>query len=170
MIKNILFGGLGGEIFKTTYPSERKNIVMDPWGSRPGNPIEAWVYKKITETISEVFFDDKSKQSGSITKEDVERISRLIADGRNQGVEELEIKISKDFGVKLEAAATLPFEVPVNAKALLCKQDNGEYLIKVKYLPPASIDGLRDLHELHKQGALSDEEYAEAKKRVIQRL
>ena len=131
---------------------------------------------KIAEKIVEIIFEDNSKHSSSITEEDSKHISQLIAKGREQGLEELEIKISKDLGTKLEASATLPIEVPINASASLDKKTNGEYSIKVKYAPIKASEGdekvkfLRELHKLHEDGILTDAEYTDAKKKAIEKL
>ena len=144
-------------------------------GIMPVNPLDP-LTKSIVDKILEVIFEDNSKNSSSITEEDSKQISQLIAQGREQGLEELDIRISKDLGAKLEASATLPIEVPVNASAALEKKSNGEYCIKVKYAVIKASEGdekvkyLRELHQLHKDGILTDEEYTEAKKKAIEKF
>lgn len=137
---------------------------------QPCDPVGDMIYRKLSEKIWEVIFEDRSKNSPTITKEDCDNISRMIDEGRKKNLEELEIKISKDLGFKLEATAGLPVEVPINVSAQLCKNSQGEYSIKVRYLPKTIEERLYDLKELHEKRLLTDEEYTEAKRRIIEKI
>lgn len=137
---------------------------------QPCDPVGDMICRKLSEKIWEVIFEDRSKNAPTITKEDCDNISRIIDEGRKKNLEELEIKISKDLGIKLEASAVLPVEVPINVSAQLCKNSQGEYSIKVKYLPKTIEERLYDLKELHEKRLLTDEEYTEAKRRIIEKI
>ena len=157
-------------VFSSIFEDKTNPIISHPLPYLR-DPIAEYLIKKITEHLFEVDYEDHSKQSSSITQEDVQRISQIIAEAKKQGLEELDIKISKDFGAKLAAAATLPIEVPVNASLELNQNQFGEYTIKVKFQRPnEEMLKLQNLYELHQQGVLTDEEFAEAKKRIIDRM
>ena len=74
------------------------------------------------------------------------------------------------MGVQFEASGTLPIELPINVSAKLNKNRAGQYCIKIKYLPMDKIDQIKRLAELHENGSLTDQEFSNAKKRIIERL
>ncbi len=103
-----------------------------------------------------------------VRAEELDRVQELIEKGREQGLSELDIEISHEFaaGFKAKAGATIE-SIPLNVTLKLKKSGNGKYIMKVKYLPKTYTDELRDLKKLNDDGVLTDDEFTQAKKRVL---
>lgn len=143
----------------------------DPLGTNnPMDMINGWMLKKVSDRIAEVFFEDAAGNAAGITEDDAGYIIDIIEAGRKQGLEEMHINVSKELGSKIEASGTLPVEVPFNVSANLEKSGSGEYCIKVKYMPVDGLDRIAKLKTLYEAGTLTDEEFAEAKKKIIEKL
>lgn len=119
--------------------------------------------------LYDAFTDEGTDSPAEVVKEEeLERVQELIEKGREQGLSELEIEISHDFavGCKVEGGVTID-SVPANVTMDISKKRNGKYIMKVKYLPKTYTDDLRDLKKLVDDGVLTEEEFTQAKIKIL---
>lgn len=129
------------------------------------NILDLLLGKVVTEIIKSFF-----NEPADFSDNDLENIEHLINEGRRQGLEELDIKISKDLGSKIGLSVGLPIEVPIGVNLNLDKNNKGEYIINVKFKDISYKDeaeALKRYSELHKDGILTDEEFALKKKEIL---
>ena len=109
-----------------------RSVIPGPLGlglgliaPRPQDPFSGWVTRKISEKILEVVFNEQPSEKQGISETDTQQILSIIERGRQAGVDELDIKISKNLAGKLEGQANLPVEgIPVNCSARLERMTN----------------------------------------------
>ncbi|GEM_PF-1210775 len=100
---------------KATFPHGLKSLI-------PGYDM----YKLLLEPLAQRIIDDAKVNKGS----DLENIKQIIKSGKENGVDELEIKISKEAGVNIGADLS-EIGVPCNMKFEIGAQ--GETVINIKY-------------------------------------
>lgn len=123
------------------------------WLLFPGGEVAKIAYKAITSS-------DEEENYEVVRKEEIERVSRLIKEGRDSGVENIEIEISRGLAKKLELSGGGAVEgIPANAAVGIDKNSNGTYTMKVKYLPATDIDKINDYHKLLEAGKINQEQY-----------
>lgn len=155
-------------------PSMKKSLVkgflLGPtFTSIPYFPQQDILIRMLGKALAELFKKYFSNPA-DFSEDDRENIEHLIREGRRQGLEELEINISKDLGAKIDLSAGFPVKgIPLGVKISVDKKSNGDYVIRVKYLPinhMQDIEALKKYADLHEKGVLTDEEF-ERKKRDI---
>ena len=123
------------------------------------------------DTIKDLVTDndtDNSNATEMVQEDELQRVQGLIEKGREQGLSELDIKISRNLASGFKGKAGTKIEgVPVDVTVDISKAHNGEYTMKVKYLPKTYTDELRDLKKLFDDGVLTEEEFTKAKQRVL---
>lgn len=126
----------------------------------------------VTAGLHDLVTSKDEKQVPEVVREDeIKRVSNLVEQGSRQGVSEIEIEISHGLANKFSTAAGAPVEgLPVNISYDIGKQQNGKYFMKVTYLPKTPMDKIRDLKQLHDEGVLTEEEFAQAKMELIKQL
>jgi hypothetical protein len=100
---------------KTAFPHGWKSLI-------PGYDI----YKLLIEPLAQKVIDAATLSQGN----DLENIKEIIRSGKENGVDELEIKITKEAGVNI-GANLHEVGVPCNVKFKVGSQ--GETIINIKY-------------------------------------
>ena len=117
--------------------------------------------------LKKLIFD--SDDSSSV-ENDWNNIETIIKTAKENGVDELEIKISKELGDKMEISSTLPIELPVNASIKLDKKDSQNYHINIKFKEinyHEQADVLERFAELLEKGIITKEEFKKKKDEIF---
>lgn len=119
-------------------------------------------YKKLASAEAEV---------ESVVETELDYIKEVIVTAREQGLSEVSVEVSKNFAFKLGASGGIPVDgINVQANCNLDNSKNGKVVMTLKLNPDDSYSQLNKLAELHKEGVLTDSEYSEAKKRLIEKM
>lgn len=102
-------------VLQSTFPHGWKSLI-------PGYDL----YKLVVEPLAQKVIDSAALSKGN----DLENIKEIIKAGKENGVDELEIKIAKESGVNIGADLNL-IGIPCNAKFKVGAQ--GETIINIKY-------------------------------------
>ncbi|MCG6467337.1 SHOCT domain-containing protein [Vibrio parahaemolyticus] len=117
--------------------------------------------------------DGENHASSSISETEVDHINNLIEKAKLQGLTEITIDISKNLHDELSLGGNIPTPSGVNVDMKL-KSDvsgDGKFQLRVTFPPPdETIERLAQLKKLHVSGAITDEEFTNAKARVIQSM
>jgi hypothetical protein len=155
-LAKVAFGGIFGT---------NKSLVPMPYPYP--EPILLKLVGAAAKQIIEKFFSDPA----SFSDDDLKNIEHLIQEGRRQGLEEMEIRISKDLGAKIELSVNLPVEnVPIGTSLNLERKNNGDYAIHVKFGNISHKDeteALQGYHNLLKDGILTKEEFEKKKTEIL---
>lgn len=143
--------------------------TMFPWPyPYPGDDIFSDIIKKALKYVMDKFFP----KPADFGEDDLKNIEHLIQMGRLQGLEEMEIRVSKDLGSKIELSSKLPIEnIPLGTSLTLQKNNKGDYVIHVRYESVKhlrDLDALRQYDELRKQGIISEEDFERKKKQILE--
>jgi hypothetical protein len=115
--------------------------------------------------------DNDPHDSDSISENEVIRIQQLIENGRKSGVASIEIEISDSFARGLEINGQANVEaIPINVGTKIQRDRNGNFILKVEYLPAESIDKIRKLHQMYSEGILTEEEFTQAKQQALKSI
>lgn len=109
--------------------------------------------------------------SANFSEDDRENIEHLIREGRRQGLEQMEIQISKDLGQKIGLSGKLPIEnIPIGVSIEVDQKKNGSYVINVKFQPQShceDVEAIKQYAKLRQEGIISDEEFEKKKKAIL---
>ncbi|MEZ9908598.1 SHOCT domain-containing protein [Vibrio sp. 10N.261.51.A3] len=131
-----------------------------------GLPYLIYDHMKSNEESNEV-------SASSITTDEVERINDAINNAKNSGAKEVSINISRNLHDELSLGGNIPnssgLDVQMNLKS--DTSGMGQCQLHIIFLEPDEhLDKLAKLKDLHQCGALTEEEFSNAKARVIERL
>ncbi|HIF9505220.1 TPA: SHOCT domain-containing protein [Photobacterium damselae] len=111
--------------------------------------------------------------SSSISESEVNHINNLIEKAKSQGLSEITIDISKNLHDELSLGGNIPIPPDVNVDMKL-KSDvsgGGKFQLRITFpSPDETIERLAQLKKLHESGVITDEEFSNAKARVIQNI
>jgi hypothetical protein len=102
-------------VLKATFPHGWKSLI-------PGYDL----YKLVVEPLAQKVIDSATLSKGN----DIENLKEIIKAGKENGVDELEIKIAKEAGVNIGTDLN-SMGVPCNAQFKVGSQ--GETIINIKY-------------------------------------
>ena len=119
-------------------------------------------YKKLVSTEDEI---------EGIAENELDYIKEVIVTAREQGLSEVTVEVSRGFAFKLGASGSIPVDgLNVQASCDLDNSKDGKVVMTLKLNPDDSYSQLKKLAELNKEGILTDNEYSEAKKRLIEKM
>jgi hypothetical protein len=107
-------------------------------------------------------------------REEAERVSEFIKEGREEGFEKFDIEISPELAIRLEAdngfdAAINPMRLDVSVKVK--RTDNGKCILNVYYLlTDPAYGNFATAQMMYLMGTLTAEELQEKKERVLQEI
>jgi hypothetical protein len=132
-------------------------------------PIPRW--PDPTTALLKALFDKFFSDPVDFSDDDAENIEHLIEEGRRQGLEEMEIRVSKDLGGKMGLSANVPLEgVPVGVTANVEKKNNGDYIIHVKFRPKTHLEdvqAIKEYEKLFKDGTITKKQLEKKKKDIL---
>ena len=124
-----------------------------------------------TLMVLKVLFAKFFSDPVDFSDDDTENIEHLIQEGRRQGLEEMEIHVSKDLGGKMGLSANVPIEgVPVGVSANVEKKNNGDYVIHVKFRAvnhAEDLNALKSYAELRDNGTITEKEFKQKKREIL---
>lgn len=124
--------------------------------------------KYIYDELNKPLEDDSSVQ---IREEEIERVKILIKNGREQGLSEMSIKISRELSSKVSANGGAVLEgIPVNASIDATSDSNGDYVMHIKYVELGAIEKLKEIKSLYDNDILTESEFLEAKTKILNSL
>lgn len=107
----------------------------------------------------------------AVREDETTRISKLIEQGRIQGLTELEIQVSHGLARNFAVEGGAPVEgIPANVAFKIGQDASGSYVLKISYLPKPTLDKLRDLKKLYDENVISEEEFRLAKAELLKQL
>lgn len=112
---SINYNAVAALVIQGAFPHGWKSLI-------PGYEI----YKILVEPLAQKVIDAATLSQGN----DLENIKEIIRSGKENGVDELEIKIAKEAGINIGASLD-QIGIPCNAKFKVGAQ--GETIINIKY-------------------------------------
>jgi hypothetical protein len=115
----------------------------------------------------------KEISSSAISEDEVKHINQLIDNAKLRGTKELTINISSELHDEISLGGTILEPSGVNPEMKLTSDTSGSGKCQLHIIFPTPDEGLEKLEQLNKlyeAGALNEEEYSNAKARVIQTL
>lgn len=173
-IGGFLGGGLVGTIFGGGSSSGGYCGGITPrllGGIIEENP-DAKLLKEVGGKIFEILFEPSptQKQTPAITETEKNRIIEIIEEGRKRGCRELRIRISKDHSQLFAANGKIIIDLPLDISARIEESDNSELCIVVTYFEHDPAVRISQLHDLLQKGAITQEDYDNAKTSLLARM
>ena len=143
----------------------KKKTILEMSLLGPGG----WLIK---EAVKKSLPTPQEKAPTNVVKEEeIERISKLIEHGRNQGLSEIDIEISSGLASSFSSKAGANLNgIPTDVACDLSKNSSGKYTMTVKYLPQSTTEKFRDLKSLYDDGIITEIEFSEAKSKIINQI
>jgi hypothetical protein len=107
----------------------------------------------------------------AVREDEIARVIKLIEQGRNQGLTELEIQVSHGLARDFAVEGGAPVEgIPANIGFKIGQDASGSFVLKISYLPKSTVDKLRDLKKLYDENVISEDEFRLAKAELLKQL